>query len=617
MKHRSPKVLYFSLTKSRVISFWKWVNSEDCQYCRNSVFSKIDVPRGFSHVEELSLFLNQYNDNLQSLHIIIDFASLKETDVDVIRDCIIEFPEVQFLFDKHYAKKLSLSSFLFPENELEGYISSCQDLEKKELLNIWQKIANDVNYSFIELNLNNPDDEFDSSIVFSRIINGFDNTFDASNLRYAIKYRMSLHLKVHQNRNFKKTQDSRFKNLAICIEEEGRQNIFNSYSLYANGYRVLPITTSQELEIVNDQKKFRLPNEGIVIRDYDLQFEDEDPNSVDEIRGYRFCDKSDFEKDSAFSERIGKYLSLYKIGWNILNKEYNPKYNIPNKYWDRLMQSRYPLYFISKGPKHSIIDHPERSCKVSICSKTGELHIPGLTKPVCGIYYPFQGMPEVKEIYDKTRYSVSDSDYEITTSRKEHDHSTPLDIYDMANNMIRRAESYYTDNRYLLAALVSREALEFLNGFHHRLMIKAYYIQAIAENAIAMDVVGSNELYLAKDAQFRVNKITEDVDRFYFGYETKSKWNILNHIFSTCRQFCKEHEHFESEAIFISAIAHLNEGYEFSDVLYEIKTIGKKTKKEIEYFLRTIVKWYKQKKHGKALVIIVIIILLLLYLFLN
>ena len=130
----------------------------------------------------------------------------------------------------------------------------------------------------------------------------------------------------------------------------------------------------------------------------------------------------------------------------------------------------------------------------------------------------------------------------------------------MANRMIRRAEIYYNNKRYLLAALVSGEAMEILNGFHHRLMIKAYYIQAIAENAVSMDVVGANEKYLAKDAQFRVEIIKEDVERFYYGYEEDSSRNVLNHIFSTCRQFCKEHEHFESEEVFLSAMGHLLEG---------------------------------------------------------
>ena len=83
------------------------------------------------------------------------------------------------------------------------------------------------------------DNDIDPSVVFARIISGYDNTFDASNLRYAIKFRKYLHLKVHNSRNFSKIQDSRFNNLAICIEEESKQNIFNSLASFtASAYRL-------------------------------------------------------------------------------------------------------------------------------------------------------------------------------------------------------------------------------------------------------------------------------------------------------------------------------------------------------------------------------------------
>lgn len=585
MKHRTPKMLYFSLVQSRISSFWKWVNKEGCQYCRNAIFSKADAPGKFTHAADLPVFLNQYEGNLQSLHIIIDFESIKGNEsVDIIRDTVIEFPEVQFLFDKHYAGNMTLSSFLFPQKELTRYTRSYSQEEQKAEQSKWQSIEEHVEYSLLEVYINNPNDTSDSSILFSRIINGYDNTFDASNLRYAIKYRKYLNLKVQHSRNFKKAQDSRFSKLAICIEEESRQNIFNSYSLYANGYRVFPVTTRQELEIVNSDE-FKLPldsENGIIIRDFDLQFEDEDQSPVDAIRGFRYCDIDDLKEGSSLEKQLGRKLkslflegNLYKKGWNILIEKFNTE---TNQYWKKLVHSGFPLYFITKGPKHSDIIHPKKGSKVGINNKTGKLLLPGFAKPVCGIYSPFRGLPEVRATYDSTRYLVSENDYEIKTSRKEHDHSTPLAVYDMANNMIRRAESYYNGGRYLLAALVSGEALEFLNGFHHRLMIKAYYIQSIAENAISMDVVGSNEKYLAKDAQFRVDKIREDVNRFYFGYEEKSSRNVLNQIFSTCRQFCKEHEHFESEEVFLSAMGHLLEGLSLSTVSRRI--ISRLTKKK-------------------------------------
>lgn len=553
MKHRTPKVLYFSLIQSHISDFWEWVDDEGCRYFKNNIFCREGDVNGFIHAADLPLFLNQYDGNLQSLHVIIDFGSIKE-DVGIIRDTIVEYPEVQFLFDKYYAGNISVSSFLFPEGEFHRYTRSMK-IETRELIKKQKDdIVKNVDFSLLELYLN-PDDTIDPNVIFLRIINGYDNTFDASNLRYAIKYWKSLHLKVHKSRNFQKMQDSRFHNLAISVEEESKQNIFNSYSLYANGYRVLPITTKEELELVNSES-FELPQNGIIIRDFDLQFEDEDQKSIDAIRGYRLCDEADFEEGSFFRGKVEEEdIHNYKIGWNEF--PYNAKQNI---IWNRLLDKQYPIYFITKGPRNSKLIHPNKSKNAYISDDRQTLYLPGFAKPVCGLYSPFQLLPEVNFTYKGTRYSISDSDYEFRTSRENHDHSTPLDVYDMANRMIRRAELYYNNKKYLLAALVSGEAMEILNGFHHRLMIKAYYIQAVAENAISMDVVGANEKYMAKDAQFRVEKIKEDVKRFYYGFEEISSRNVLNHIFSTCRQFCKDHEHFESEEVFLSAMGHLLEG---------------------------------------------------------
>ena len=592
MKHRSPKVLYFSLNQSHIKDFWDWVNGNKFQYSENAIFSKANASTVFVHAADLPLFLNQYDGNLQSLHVIIDYASIptKKEYEDIIRDMIIEFPEVQFLFDKSHAKQLSLSTFLFSDKELENYIRSYKEEEKSKLRESWKIISDSIVYSLLELYLNDPNEDNEPSILFSRIINGLDNTFDASNLRYAIKYWKCLQLKVDQI-NFIKTQDSRLKNLAICIEEETRQNMVNSYSLYANGYRVFPITTREELRIVNEWK-FKDGEKGIIIRDFDLQFEDEDQVPVDKIRGFRYCEQDDF-KSEIFKAQVGKFKDSYTVGWNDLRKTYNGD---DNNYWKELTKLSFPQYFVSKGPKHSRIISPEIKSNIEIIEDNKLLLLPGLTKPVCGLYSPFQGLPEVKDTYNKTRFSRSDINYEIITSRKGRDHSTPLDIYYMANNMIRRAESYYEDKRYLLAALVAGEALEFLNGFHHRLMVKAYYIQAIAENAIAMDVIGGNEEHLAKDAMFRVNRIIEDVDRFYYGYPVQIKWNVLNHIFISCRLFCKEHEHFPSEAIFLSYIGHLNEGYEISDIYNELKEKKDAIKNELNSFFRIFKNWKNSKK---------------------
>lgn len=576
MKHRIPKILYFSLDKKHIEDFWGWIDEKKVRYHKKCIFIPAEAPAEFNNAADLSLYLNQYEGNLQSLHVIVDFCSFKTgLQASYIRDAVIEFPEIQFLFDKHYSPDASVLDFLFSTTELYGIKIKLEDNDKEKVDIEWKAAKSKIKPDLFEIDYSeNP------YMLFGRIINGFDNTFDASNLRYAIKYWKYLKLKVYENRNFQNLQESRATNIAICVEEEARQNIFTSYALYTNGYRVFSVTTRNELKIVNTTIKQIAGEDGIVFRDYDLQFEDEDEEPIDEIRGYRFCEKGEMEEGSKFAKIEDQYFEDFQKGWNDLTVIYH---KAPNNYWSNII-NHLPIFFITKGPKPDISEvvHPDKCSKVEIEKDRSKIKLPGFEKPVCGLYRPFFDIKEIKDIYNATRYSPAKDGkkYEIQTSRKDHDHSTPLDIYDLANRMIRRAEKYYESKLYILAALVAGEALEVLNGFHHRLTVKAYYIQAIAENAIAMDVVGGNEEYLAKDTRIRVNKINEDIDRIFFKYDAKNKTYVLNQIYSTCREFCKEHKHFESEEIFISALGHLLEGYPVEKLFKQIIQLFKKSVKQ-------------------------------------
>lgn len=596
MKHRSPKMVYFSIPTQgidRARDFWKWVKINTPQsllYVNNSQFEQEKLTNNY-HVADLAFLLESYKGNLQSLHVIVDIQSIPQDQIELLRNIIVQYPEVQFLFDKRPdMDDKKILDILFSQHELQKDIENRED--KACIEDQWNNILKDIKTSMISISWEENENEDD--YLITSIICGYDNTFDASNLRYAIKYRKYLSLKVDHNRNFKKIQDSRRNHLAICVEEETRQNLFNSYALYANGYRVLPVSMRRELEEINNDDF--LKGEGIVIRDYDLQFPDEDEMPVDEIRGYKFCTAKDIEDIKQKNKKLG---SLLQEGWNDFSEKYEGR---DNKYWKIIKkhESSFPIYFVSKGPKHAKIEHPSNlKGKVIIKDKNKTMLLPGFYKPVCGIYSPFHGLDDVSKVFDSTRYCKTEQEYEIKTSRKNNDHSTPLAIYEMVNLMIRRAENYYEENRYLLAALVSEEAIEFMNGFHHRLMIKAYYIQAKAENAIAMDVVGINEDYLAKDASFRITKIQEDIERFYNGYDLKDSRNVLNQIFSDCRLFCKTHEHFKSESVFLSALGHLNEGYDLSDIIVELKYIHKNIKRELKSFANVFIKWKQQLKTNK------------------
>ncbi len=605
MKHRKPEVLYFSIDDKRINAFWSWVKygtKESLTYKKNFLFERVDSAM-HNHSADLSLFLEQYKEqgggNLQSLHVIIDIESIPSEQVDLICNTVIQYPEVQFLFDRRGdGNQDDLRALLFPKEQFDKDVVKRDD--RAEITKTWGRIKDSIQIEFLEINWETQEEEDD--IFMRRIIGGYDNTFDASNLRYAIKYRKYISLKVDHNQNFRKLQESRNNHLAICVEEEIRQNIVNSYALYANGYRVLPISMRKELELTNQLVAQNIIQSEyvIVVRDYDLQFEDEDERPVDEIRGYKYIGTQD-ELDSIRLNKKGQIKPNkvgYKLYWNDFTSIFE---NRDNHYWSSLKQ--YPIYFVSKASKGSHIEivHPNECSEASICIERNDqekLVLPGFSKPVCGIYSPFHGINEIGGVdgtYRNIRYFPKDTNYYLKTSRKDHDHSTPLDIYEMVNSMIRRAESYYEEKRYLLAALVSGEAIEVLNGFHHRLMVKAYFIQSEAENAIAMDVVGGNEQYLAKDALFRVAKIKADISRFYYGHGEKSSRNVLNQIFSTCRQFCKENEHFESEEVFLSAIGHLNEGFGKEKLRLWINTAISKLRESQSVLRNEDLLWYRNE----------------------
>ena len=95
-----------------------------------------------------------------------------------------------------------------------------------------------------------------------------------------------------------------------------------------------------------------------------------------------------------------------------------------------------------------------------------------------------------------------------------------------------------------------------------------------------MNVVGGDEEDLEKDAIFRIKKIRYEVDRILrrpseignsFEDRRELTKNILNQIFSDCRQYCKETEHYKAEDCFISAMAHINEGLPPNRLLQNIQ----------------------------------------------
>lgn len=566
MKHKSPKILYFSLDDNRCAAFGKMVQDNKLNYSSKAMFKLLNE-HAYKDVGDLVFFLDNYEEDYQSLHVIIDIAAVldpekikkqedvKRTRIKLIRDLIISYPEVQFIFDRRSGDNHTLTQYIFPKEELpESIREKYQDWFKTTATKVFVKFL-ELRWDVVESTSKALKD------TFYTIICGMDNTFDGTNIRYAIKDWNYLLLRI--DKNYGNIQNSRSVNLALCVEEETNQNMFLSYALYKSGYRVLPVTCAAELKKLNEAVN---ESKCIIFRDFDLQFEDEG-KAIDLIRGYKFCDKEEVEIERAKCEEY------YSEGWNSMLKV-DSLNNIKNRYWKDICDNT--TVYVTKGPRNSEIVSPKYFVGAEISEDREILKLGGFRKPVSGIYHAFHEVNEIRRRYDESLQNNM-----FVTSREGHDHSTPLDIYDLVNSMLKRAERYYASERFRLAALVSSEANEIMNGFHQRLMVKAQYIIAKAENAIAMDVVGGDEAILAADAIFRVEKIRMDVERIYTtdkGVDSAQCINVLNQIFSDCRQYCKDREHFKSEEVFIDAMAKLNDGIDSESPSLFIKEAKEKLK---------------------------------------
>lgn len=605
----------------------------------------------FSSLRELRAYLDELEESLSNLIIVMDCELLKEDSHKALQTLLIEFLEIKFIFD------IDPRWVIFNQNEIKEIIRNAPVEICEQSLNVLEHctergvvtqhfkklmsiaVPNDREYWILlrELFKGCEDQNFEDRVRNIRkqlirrialqnvhfdflilpkeernyildLIHTQDNLFDASNLRYCIKQWKYAELDVH-SRNFSLIQNSRRDNLAICVEEEHGQNRFNSYCLFACGFRVLPVTSATGLLRVNETANLLTPS--LIIRDYDLQFCDStavvyDANggsngSIKAIRGFR----DDFNGNWVTHVKKSPCWSAFYDEFEENTTESGLDLGIPHLINASICFSSrvlFPVYFVSKGTWNVSINVPvsfifeindgQNDKKTIQCSHyiknikgVNTLCVPGLLKPVSGIYEPFKCIPKVRNrlIAIKT----PPSDY-IDTSREGHAHGTSLDIYNTVISLIRRAERYYNRHKYILAAILSNEAIEYLNGFHEALLLKAYQILAISENAIAMDSLGGDEEALKKDTLFRINKIGDEIDRILRRKKKGSsrnedrrefEYNILNQIYSSCRNFCQEKEHFLAEDCFISAMAHVNEGFTPCDIKDEILAIRQKIHK--------------------------------------
>lgn len=585
---RERRILYFSASRKNVEDFNTWLEKEVRREavkwteanCLDPLFS--DLPIVISK-EECK----------DSLCVIIDYLSLiKGLDRDnyedvtrLVRRTIIQYPEVYFLFDQSNVKDDQLSGieFVLGENR-SGNTAS----EVAQGFHIFRK--NDVS-------------------MLTAL--DYDNIFDGSNLRWAVKkkYYGDLELK-NEGGNFEKLQSKRKENLAVVVDDEPRQSRFNGFALYSSGYRVMLVRTARMLLNLSDCVNQGLLRPKIIVRDFDLQFSD--------VRKKQDYVKNDilFKNDYLF-----KNVLLWDENWNLRNKdvtinlshyigkkkegfgqieanmidvirnyrffskeddaECRWKIGAYNPFWCEKMMG-IPIFVITNGHDFLRIKHTKY---LNWQVKGDWLEVQGIEKPVSGLFHPFftklrdkSGKFIVKKQFEDTRYNTCDDGvkYGINKKRDKHKHGVPVDIYDTVCEMQRRAEEYYDKSHFVKSAVLAQEIIELLNGFHYQMMIKAYQLKAKAENAISMDVVGADEKQLVLDAEDRINIIKEDVLRMIYPLNDEEKQDffkdviiqyhhhkkereLLEHIFSECRDTCRNNEYFDVEAVFVREMAHLDQ----------------------------------------------------------
>ena len=233
-----------------------------------------------------------------------------------VREIIMEFPEVNFLFDESIPNSVANNTIDFKTFLFFSVKDKEDDAKQAEECANRSIVSNLHTFDFSDL----------SVVVVAKgnsvKINPFikacyycDNLFDASNLRYAIKVRKYSDLKVAEH-NYKNKQKQRQNNLALCVEEERSQSLFNSYALYASGYRMLPIITAHGLLWANNELNNKV---ALIVRDYDLQFPDEtEDGDIHKIRGWK-KNLSDGRWQIQYNEE-NKYWKGFRTSSTLINK---------------------------------------------------------------------------------------------------------------------------------------------------------------------------------------------------------------------------------------------------------------------------------------------------------
>lgn len=559
----TQELLFFSLNNLTAEAFERYVKYTGKEFKEFSEFRLIRQEEGkaktFRHIKELVQFLDILElVRLANLILVIDPYSLKDEEQDkrIIEELIVGYPEVKLVF-------LTNASYDWKEHfNWDAVHLKCQiEAQDKCVCKDHDSQTDNINTSPVcklefpyihSLNYNGYLD-YD----FDLLIRGQSNLFDASNLRCIVKQIIFNNIKIRTN--FPKNQCNRNHNFALVAEEEIQQAYFNSYALYINGFRALPVISCKELKDLAENSKD--PNYSpeaqsshfkLIIRDYDLQYEDYKAVDVplNKLRGISY--NKTLQKWQMEDE-----LTLWKDLCNC-------KKTIQTWFVTRLNKHK------SEKSVPQINNTDFKKCTtdeikygIRISENKEKAYLRGLSKPLNGLY-EIHKINVVKESFAKVKETSS-----IIIKRdddSDDSHSTPPTIFHIANSLLTRSQNYYKGKMYMLSALLAKEALEILNGFHFMMMLKAIYLYSIAETSLVMDSLGANEDILSDNTRISLDYIKKIVQRICED-NPKAMENVLGQIYNDIRHICKDKEQFKSADIALNEMVNIRHGRDFLKAL--------------------------------------------------
>jgi hypothetical protein len=335
------------------------------------------------------------------------------------------------------------------------------------------------------------------------------------------------------------------------VEEELPQAYFNAYGMYVNGYRALPVVSCKEMDEICQKNVLEGSGLTLIIRDYDLQFEDYgEPDKLIKLRGLKL------HYDEGNKDKI---------------KFWKKKLDL----WEKVKKPDTKTYFITRFDKTKDKNKPKVKLKINkwwkikkadfddfgICLTKDDTiaSLRGLAKPINGLY-ELHDIPEIEETYISIKY---EPDIDINREGEGEDrHATPPFIYHISENLINRSKKYYSERMYMMSALLAKEALEVLNGFHFMLMLKAMHLHAIAETQLIVSTMGIDERILAKNTIKRLKDIQNHVERIC-KENPKAKKNVLKQIINDIRNILYEKEYFKASDMALNEFVNVDQGSVF------------------------------------------------------